>query len=410
MTYHACNFTGQWNHLASEGGPPCRTAFPLPIQALADAFTVEGTGRVAPLTNDYQGLIQTGPRHYESVEAIDIVIENDNGTRYACRARKDIGNGQEWEIVSSVAGDVGVFSNNASSGIRQANNPWSRPWGQIFFDGNALAAFDDGAAFVPEDIIEGVMWLTNCADGMGLSRYAEFVDIPPDTSTNQAQALDRLNRLHRNASGRYTLGTRSDGSVAYVHNCDFALMPGSRRIFLRSSDIGNQNEQIPPNIESNTPGHFRFFPGAFFRRSSYLRNVFSTNWGVDGYSIIGQNNEYQPFQLSQVVRAPTKSAWRVLVDGTVHEIWVDHPMGSDYRTAVEIYNGVWGPIIQTNEAVLNALSIPGPYDRENVPTADTVEGLLHRFQYLQYAELLAVTDGSADITEDYTQGNTGSVG
>lgn len=406
MTYHASNFTVQNNHLAAEGGPPCRSAFPLQIQNLSDGFVADGTALVVPLTNSLQGLCESGPMFYERIEAVDVVVENDNGTRYACRARKYA---NEWEIVSSVAGDVGVFSNNNQDAIRQPDNPWRRPWGQLCFDGNALAAFDDGASYVPEDLIEGVVWLHNDVDGMGLSRFSEFTNIPPDSAVNQAVTLDSLNRAFRNGTGRVNLGTRSDGGITYAHNCDLALMPGNRRIFLRASDIGNQAEQIPASILDNTPGHFRFFPGAFFRRTSYVRNLAATPRGPDTLSIIEPVSDWQPYQLTTVLRAPTKSAWRILVDGTVWEVWVDHPVGSDYRTALEIWNNVWGPIVQQNEAVLNARAIPGMWTRESVPGAGYQAALMHRLQYLQFAELLALTDGQSALTEDYIQNNTSQI-
>lgn len=404
MTFHASSFTVQWAREASEGSPPRESLFPIQQSAQAATFSASGTGLFAPLTGpQLSNAFQGGPTFCESIEAVEIIITNTNGDQYACRSQRG---SVLWEIVSSVAGDVGVFTNDGRPTIVQPTNPLINPNGGVVFDGLALAAFDSGGAFVPLDIDGGILTMSNGRDGMGLAKFSEFVDIPPDTTTNRGAALDRLNRQFKNGSGRVNLGTRSDGTTARANNCDLALMPCSRRIFLRQSDIGNQNEQIPSAVASNTPGHFRFFPGAFFRRSSYVRDV-ACQGAPDLNSIIAEGQDFQPYQLSIVERAPTLSAWRIIVDGTLQEVWIQHPAGSDFRTAIEIWNGVWGTIIQTNEAVLTPLTIPGLYDRQQVPLVGGAGGLLHRMKYLQYAELLAVSDRVADITTDVTQ--TGAV-
>lgn len=412
MTFHAANFHAQWSRETSEGGQHQKLPQLIAAQAQVATFVGSGTGVAAPLTvPEVGGVIDAGPTFCERIEAVELVVENNNGDRYTCIANRQ---STEWTIISSVAGDVGVFANNALPAILQPNNPFTFPAGQpngaIFFDGAALAAFDAGAAFVPVDIVEGKIWISDGRGVFGVSGFSEFVDIPPDTSANRLQALDRLNRQFRNAKGRANLGVTAAGATVFANDCDLALLPCSRRLFIRASDIGNQNEQIPSNIENNTPAHFRFFPQTFFRRSSYVRGVVQSYPDApDGFSIIGQNNDFQPYGLLQVQRAPDRSAWRILVDGALHEVWVGHPAGSDFRTGLEIWNGVWAPAVQANEAVLEPLQVLGMWTRETVPATTAVEALIHRLRYLQYAELLEVSDGQTGMLVPFPQGNAGTI-
>jgi len=413
MTFHAANFAAQWARETGEGSPGNPVNYPVRQLAQVGTFSVSGTGLVAPLTNPNGTGLEFGPVNCETIERVELVVRNDEGTPrdFHVSANK-LSN--EWTIVSDLAEEGtpnvihnGVFANGGlSSSIIQPVNPLNFPHGGIFFDGAALAQFDAGGGEVPVDIIEGTLWLSD-GSAQSLTRFSEFVDIPPDTANNVAGALDRLNRQFRNGTGRAFLGTTSAGQDVFAKDAAAALMPCSRRIFLRASDIGNQNEQIPTSVANNTPSHFRFFPGAFFRRTDYIRSLLQESPGTpDGTSIIETGAGFQPYTLSVVNRAPTQSAWRIIVDGVRHDIWISHPNGSDFRTALEIWNGVWALALQTHEPVLNPLPILGTWDRSGDPLAGSQRGLLHRIKYLQYAELLAVSDRQTGITTDTPQGDT----
>jgi len=261
---------------------------------------------------------------------------------------------------------------------------------EFSFGGAALAAFNEGGGETPASYTGylEINYLDNLYTYEGWEHFISFLSAPPDGTApadSAAQVLtDLMRQIERNGSG-FTLGVRSNGTTATVPDCTFAALDPIGRVFVRPEDIGNLNENIPVSVLQNTPEHFNFFPGVFFRRSSYvrqLRNVFTDPTGI----AVG-GDDSQPLQIAQVDFVPDSSDWLMVVDGVPSVVRLLHPAGSDWRTGPEIYENVVVPTIRAANGNASAAQF------SRVIGAATNGGnyaeLADRLTYSQYWRLLS---------------------
>jgi hypothetical protein len=251
--------------------------------------------------------------------------------------------------------------------------------GPAFFQGIAHFSMPDGADYLSPE------------------QWCDLEDRPPATANDGAVRCFQLARQLEYAGTRFVLGLTSGGVTRGLESCGYAAFTPEGRLWLRPEDIGNQAEQIPASVGANTPGHFRFFPGVFFRRTPYVHGVRRVI--PDETSISTMNAGSQPFRLSVVNTAPTASDWLVLIDGTSHLVRLFHPVGSDLRRPDEIWNALWAPSFQTSAGAPQLVSL-GSVPPE--PSTGFVQ-VLAKLRYAQYFRCLDIISQSiSDTPQDDT--------
>lgn len=267
------------------------------------------------------------------------------------------------------------------------------------FAGAALAAI--GGSGVSAEGVATLAYPPQAAYS-GRSHFNEFVELPPDTRSGQPVALARIRAQLQAPSASFNLGTQSNGQDRVLQSCGFAAMDAAGWIYLRPEDIGNEIQQIPPEVSQNTTQHFRFYPNAFFRRTQYVDGLHVAV--IDSLSITSDPQVSQPFRLIEVQFVPDNSTWLFIIDGQPICVRIAHPEGSDFRRPDEIWNGVIVPAIQnaqgprtslvTQTPEIFTIVIPGPAEQS---------GLVDKLRYMQYARMLSVNQGFGFTFTDFPQ-------
>jgi hypothetical protein len=91
----------------------------------------------------------------------------------------------------------------------------------------------------------------------------------------------------------------------------------------------------------------------------------------------------QPLTILSVTSAITFSDWLIIVDGVPAIVRLNHPNGSDYRRARDIWNALWVPIITGSQATSWASTFAS-IDGIQSGAAFVVD----RLKYLTYARML----------------------
>lgn len=406
MPYRRDTFGTQWCRETSEGGIVSpESAEPRPVNVAVADWTVEVGGEVWA----YLGTPAGGPpadlwRMDRDIEQVVLHVTNSAPTSFAFIWNRGMG------AVAMLDGVI--VGNGAFRPIMEADNPFELvppgdqgPIARIQFGGAVLAALTAAAATLVAAAGSATLSREHLSWGRGM--FSEFEDDTIDSNVSAVDVLGRLNRTVHQGAARYALGITSAGGTRYADNCAYAAPGAERRVFLRAGDIGNQNEQIPAAIAANTPSHFRFFPQAFFRRADFIRQLARTY--RDDYDIIEEGNDFQPFRLDRVLRAPTMSQWYIVVDGQGYLCWFSHG-GGDFRTGWEIWQNVIVPAIDANQASQRPVFVSGYRTQDgHVLTPAFQDALMHRMRYLQYAALIELTDGSPGLFEPYIQTGSGSL-
>lgn len=391
MATHAAGFSVLWSSEAAEADAP----------SSADAISV---------ASDF---VQVGAVHQAPVGPSGGVLNTIEGVSVASCGRGGLRSTALSDVVSFqgyIVAAGGTFAATCTGslewsidGTRLANGvasilgtPRSPPTVPTFQLGGAALA----ATGVPT-VIFGVATVAHpqpLAPYFGRAAFNEFVQIPPDQTFNVPAALARLRQQMVQSGSEFELGTQSNGDVRSVRDCEFAAMDPRGWVWLRPEDIGNQIEQIPADIGQNSAEHFRFFPNAFFRRTSYVDGLQLAV--VDSTSITEPADALtQPFTLATVEFVPQNSTWLFIVDGQPYCVRILHPEGSDFRRPDEIWNGVIVPALQNARGPSTSLDTRSPFTFVffNGESIDQT-GLVDRLRYLQYATMLKLNEGGGGIT------------
>lgn len=230
-------------------------------------------------------------------------------------------------------------------------------------------------------------------------------DFPP----NAPALVARIEAAFATASGgRYRLGLTSGGVPLFVNDVGLALPNPSAVAFIDPGDIGNANEQIPPDYAGNSAQRYAFHPAVFYRVPPFTR-AFRTEpvppWRfaendeeeLELMPIVEPNGALTIFTIQ---RAPTHSEWFVIVDGVAMQVIIAHPPGTDYRRPRDIWNGVWTQYLQRNAAGDGVPIFQVVQDGMGGQTFATV-GRINRLAYLEFAAFVDAYDATAGGMIDF---------
>lgn len=159
----------------------------------------------------------------------------------------------------------------------------------------------------------------------------------------------RLELRLEGAAGGSSSITLPTGLTA-VRQCSAAFPDPWGRVLLSPSDIGSGPGQIPTGRRSWLGSMFDNHPQTFVRLTTQVRGLAAaTRYGLTDLTPI--TGSPAMFRLYQVVRAPSHSTWRFIIDGQPQEVTFAHPQGSDYRRPVDIWNNVIVPAFQSMTGV-----------------------------------------------------------
>jgi len=262
------------------------------------------------------------------------------------------------------------------------------PWPLVRLAGLALGAYGVPITTVRLD----VMYTTAAPRGRWSPlQFGWFVDDTIDTLPDLAETLDNL-RIIFQTQRLAVLGVGPSGEVL-AYECAFAGVAADRLVWLRPGDVGNNVWQIPAGAINNSPQHYAFFPSVFVRRIDYQRDLYAAG-PVEAAAITTLAGA---LPLVQVNRAPTHSRWIFIIDGVPRDVILAHPVGSDLRKPIEIWNTVIAPSLSNaTQLATHSAEVTGAL--RTFPQT----GILSSSSYLDAAIFLEPLDGNAEVSI-YTQ-------
>lgn len=254
-------------------------------------------------------------------------------------------------------------------------------------DGAALAGFS-----VPPVTVGGYVLYTSQGGARRISNsiFGSYVDSSKDTLPSIEELLKSTEFQFIQGGARTFLGNTSGGQALFVNDCGAAYNDPCGCVFIDPGDIGNAAEQIPQDVASNSPAHYRFHPSVFFRRAQAVR-AFAALDPTSGFPV---NQNLGNLTVFSVSRAPTHSRWSFIFDGAEMDVVVTHPAGSDLRRPRDIWNSVIVDTLLRNNAGGNGL-ITSRVDDSSGPRLFIPDDLIKRMQYMQYARFIEPLDGLA---------------
>lgn len=201
----------------------------------------------------------------------------------------------------------------------------------------AGAALGVYGAMTPPTQVTGQIWYTHRwpLDRVSSWEFTEFLDDAIDIPPARGAVVDRLYTEATNA-GQALLGT-VNGTQVFCYGAAFAKPDPRGYIWTKPGDVGLGPNQIPPTVAANDPARYRFFPGFFALRGGPVQEIKSLG------PVPSDAITTQPGSLPVVIvnRPPTHSRWLVGHDGTISDVIVAHPLGSDLRTPLQIFSAIW---------------------------------------------------------------------
>lgn len=368
MVAHVSSYQTFRSRAASGGGEPP----PQPMRTWTTQFAVSITNGVSTGVL-FEGLVPASAWYQQGVLVIP-PLRHVFGQSVAVAGNKAIeaqGNGDDFWAVN------GVLATNGGSdpffAFNPVNNGRQNPGVGLTIAGDALTA--TGA-------LTEARGVAHWAHYSGLSyqsveMWCDLEEWPPGTANLGSTYAITLHERLENMGSTFSLGTKSNGEEVVLRDCGYAAFTPNGQLWLRPEDFGNQNEQIPISVGDNTPQHFRFFPGVFFRRGAYVHSVGRIN--PDPIAINLENQASQPFRLTVVGAAPTASDWLVSIDGAAQLVRIFHPAGSDLRRPDEIWQALWVPALQLGSNFPNYLVLS-----TSGLVANSFTATISRLRYAQY--------------------------
>lgn len=235
------------------------------------------------------------------------------------------------------------------------------------------------------------------ADQSSTIVFDDYLDDMVDALPNLAPvAAKRLKTLQGQGGGLIVLAETINQKISVTSCC--AALPFGPPIIV-AADIGNGFGQIPALPANWTAAVFKPHPRVFIRPSN------TTGWAIQhlGPSPIGNptpltsDSAVYPILAS---RAPTHSAWRIGLDGTVKDVIIAHPANSDLRRPRDIWNKVWVPAISTEKAI-NTYAYYFVGLSPNFTRSWFSRGIVSGLEYLDFAYCLDLfdNDGGTPLVE-----------
>lgn len=215
------------------------------------------------------------------------------------------------------------------------------PYPYVRISGAALTAWDAAA---PTTATLAVTYTDRFPEvTRGAAEFGGFIDDGIDAT---GVAITGAKLLAALTTGGTPYKHTSQGLSITVLECIHAGPSPTGEIWVRSSGLGTNPNQIPPSAGSNTPERYGFHPAAFMRRvPSTATSLVRVNRRAAGITATRG-----PLAVWRVDRVPTHSRWLISLDGVPMTVVVAHPIGLDLRTPAEIWRGVWVPAITSGGA------------------------------------------------------------
>lgn len=217
-----------------------------------------------------------------------------------------------------------------------------------------------------------------------VGEFVSETELDPD-----GYGLDARTRVELQHARMAGAGVTLNGG-AVVNQCNRTYVDPWSRVWLGPGDVGLGARQLPPSLDLITGEALRRFPSIFLRRAETVRGVRAPTAATAN----GVNTGQSAPAIYQVVRPPLYSRWRIWVDGRMADVIVAHPAGSDFRTPVAAWNGVWAADGLGRQDYRNPLPI---YRRvepevEEDPPIFAVQGHITRMPFLEAAEFVEFFD------------------
>lgn len=251
----------------------------------------------------------------------------------------------------------------------------------------------------------------NAAFQISHERGVTFHDSPIDIE-NIPAVLAQLELIFGSTgAGPAVLGTDAsvpetrkllpEASLAFAHPCFL--------VWLGPADIGNQPEQIPADLASNSALHYRYHPSSFFREPQYVRVLQSeptAPWRTGRGDTPVANPVDTPngaLTILRIIRAPSHSRWILTIDSVELDVVLAHPVGSDLRRPEAIYRSVIAPAVWANNATGSPLATFA-FDTTIVGGFRQI-GVENKLQFLEHALFVEPLDFgfNVPITEVFYQ-------
>lgn len=369
----------------------------------ATTVTERGLSGVAPADGS-PGLVVELDLFLAVVLQVTVRVVDATGTLVELRSTF----GDDTWITTNDVGAVLVLDNGGEQTIdlctRFSSGGQRVPTPRLRFAGTTLTTLTSGVLTV-DVTYETHEWAIT--DRVSNARAVAFADTGTgDAPPNVPNLVARLEGLFGFTSGgRVVLGTTGSGREIIVNDCAVALPHPSFVVWIDPADVGNQPEQLPPDVQSNTGNRYLFHPGAFYRTTPYVRTV-KTERIIPCRQIESGGNGSPTVEAApittvdgaafalQVVRAPTHSRWGLIVDGAWTTVIVKHPDGSNLRRPRDVYNAVWSRDLQ-----LNAVGDGIPIWRDIVDGSSRTfaqVGTIGRLAFVEYLQFLEPLDGDAE--------------
>lgn len=391
MSTHATSFFATWaRECAESDGHSDAQSF---IVSSLTAVEVNGSPTFAPIIGGFfnPGIgvaIDTGGRGGSRCSQVSggnvqgfigYVFNNGGGTVFAV-----------WCVAGETTWTIdGVAVDNGGTPCIRTNDRYPPSGPELVWDG-AAALIINAAGWRVEG--RAVVAYPAAHPYRGRSQFIDFSEQPPDTDLQTIQAVSRIRAILGAPTASYNVGA-PNGPDRILRNCNYAGIDPAGVLWLRPEDLGNQANQIPNDVVQNTADHFRYFPNAFFRRTSYVDGLQSAN--VDPLAIdAAPVDQRQPFTLRTVQFQPETSMWLLVIDGQDHLVRIDHPAGSDLRRPDEIWNAVWVPLLSSASGPPSSATSDSPYVYDIFGTLGDQVGLFDRLQYVQYARMLGIAENN----------------
>jgi len=205
-----------------------------------------------------------------------------------------------------------------------------RPYVRI--SGDALAAW---GASAPSSALVATFYTDRFPDiERSRAEFGGFIDDGVDPTGCPITSAALLQQL-------LTKGTpyvhSSQGRTISVPQAIHAGPSPTGEIWVRSSGLGSDPDQIPPSAANNTAERYNFHPAVFLRRiPPYVSSLVQVSRRTPITATRG------PLAVWRVDRIPTHSRWLIAIDGAPRVVVVAHPpTTTDLRTPLELWRLTW---------------------------------------------------------------------
>lgn len=292
-----------------------------------------------------------------------------------------------WFVHNQTVANVGITANAGRDCLFASHNVAPIPT-TILQPGFALDG-DAESLWAAPDAFDGVvefrrLFAANTTGQLLVGEFAAETELDPN-----GFGLDARTRVELQHARMAGVGVTLNGGTV-VHQCNRTYVDPWSRLWLGPGDVGLGARQLPPSLDLITAESLRRFPSIFIRRADSIRGVRAPAAATDN----GVNTGQSAPAIYQVNRPPLFSRWRLWLDGRLADVILAHPAGSDFRTPVAAWNGVFAADALQRQDYRNPLPIYRRVEpaNPNEPPIFAVQGHITRMPFLEAAEFVEFFD------------------